>query len=654
MDAGSRASPPPMAHPTPPSWSSTSWPRRTGRIVGWTALTVALGAAAVVLLPLPPELLSFIIDDSFGATLHYVAASGQGSEMRLISTYGPLGFVYYPIYLPETFRWLVILQAAFGAVIAWGLVWVGRVAWGSPWGAAFLVAGTVPLFGPPDVRFWMLPLLAVLVELPVGRRAPTALRLALGAAIGAATLIKITFLVNAAVVLVPLGIADLLVRRRAPLPALSAGSTILIAWLALGLGWTDWLSYLDWSLREITPGYSPAMQVPTTPGLVLHAVVVSLALLLAGALLAWHRTRATWWASAFAMAGLLFGLFKAGFVRADAHVLLTSFGLLAGALALAVLSVRSPQRIAVALLLVVVLPGSLLWHALAFHGMPNYVLFAAVSPTAIVDRLRSLPKLLFSDALAQAHTRRIAEMRATHPVPMQQMPGTVDVYPYHQSVLLAYGAEFRPRPVFQSYMAYTPRLAHANAEFLESERAPRWILFTPATIDGRFPTLDDAAVWPLLLSRYRLADEAEPFAILERRSTPLSWRLVPLGRAETTTDTAIAVPSGLVWARIDVHETLGDRVVSTLFTGPYVWMDVTGADGRVERYRLVPAIARDGFLLSPVIGDTQNFMTLMQRGAGGLSERTLRSLTVHVTSPFENPCGPRTVGVEFFQLVIGD
>ena len=214
-----------MALPTPPSWSSPdSWPRRTGRSAGWTALAVALAAAAVVLLPLPPQLLSFIIDDSFGATVHYVAAQGQSAETRLISTYGPLGFAYYPIYLPETFHWLVTLQAAFGAVIAWGLSWVGWAAWRSPWGAAFVVAGTAPFLGAPDVRFWMLPLLAVLVGLPVGRRSPTALRLALGAAIGAAALVKVRFLVYAAAVLVPLGAADLLVRRRVPLPALTQAS----------------------------------------------------------------------------------------------------------------------------------------------------------------------------------------------------------------------------------------------------------------------------------------------------------------------------------------------------------------------------------------------------------------------------------------------
>ena len=50
---------------------------------------------------------------------------------------------------------------------------------------------------------------------------------------------------------------------------------MLIVWLTLGLGWSDWLAYLDWSLREITPGYSTAMQVPATPWLVIHAVVVS-------------------------------------------------------------------------------------------------------------------------------------------------------------------------------------------------------------------------------------------------------------------------------------------------------------------------------------------------------------------------------------------
>ena len=50
---------------------------------------------------------------------------------------------------------------------------------------------------------------------------------------------------------------------------LAAAATALGGWWLLGLGGSDLFAYLDWSLREITPGYTPAMQVRTSPALVL-------------------------------------------------------------------------------------------------------------------------------------------------------------------------------------------------------------------------------------------------------------------------------------------------------------------------------------------------------------------------------------------------
>ena len=617
---------------------------------GWAALVVALIGLAAVVLPFDPMFLSFSIDGGFGATLHYEAATRQSAGTHLISTFGPLGFAYYPVYLPETFGRLLAVSALFAAVLGWGLAWIGWAAWASPWGAAVAIAACAPFVGTPDVRFLLLPILAVCIELP-RPRAPAALRIALGAAIGLSALVKTTFFTAAVLALAPLILRDLLSRRALPLLALSAAGAAVVAWLGLGLSAAEWLAYLDWSTRDVGPGYSAAMQLPTAPALVVHAVAVAVATLLAAVLLARRGHRTDWWAPGLAMAGLLFLLFKAGLVRADVHVFITSFGLLVCGIVLAVLWGPSPRRIAAGALLVGALPGALLWHAVAVQSAPTSRLYRAVGPAEIVDRLSRTADLIWGDALARAHAQHAAEMRAA--VPLPPLSGPVDVYSYEQSVLLASGLTFRPRPVFQSYMAYTPRLARANAEFLAGDGAPRWIVLQPETIDRRFPAIDDAAAWPILLTHYRAEGRVGSYALLERRATALSWRLLPLGRLHTATDTPIEVPPGLVWARIDVGETLADRVAAALFAAPYVFMDVTFANGAPWRYRLVPAVARDGFLLSPLIGATPDLIALMQSGAEALRARDLAQLRVRVESPFGNPWEPRTVDVELFQVQIG-
>src|SRR5262249_47436055 len=155
--------------------------------------------------------------------------------------------------------------------------------------------------------------------------------------------------------------------------------------------------------------------------------------------------------------------------------------------------------------------------------------------------------------------RSLATIRGGLALP--PVAGAIDSYSYDQSLLIAYGDDFRPRPVFQSYMAYSPRLAHAHAEVLLGDRAPQWVLFRDAPIDGALPALDDAPSWPLLLTRYRVAQDLGQFVLLQRRPTPLAWHLEPIAHVSAATGTTIAVPpaaGALIWARIDLHDTARD------------------------------------------------------------------------------------------------
>src|SRR5215468_5234938 len=283
-------------------------PMWVARIAGWVALCASLIAAAGALLPLSPE----TYREGFYATLHLPLAQ---SDTHLISTFGPLGFLFFPVYLPQTFAWLFALRAVLAAATCWALAWLGYAAWRGPWGAAVAVAACAPFFASPDVWFLLLPLLAALMEL-TGLPVPGALRLVLGAAIGMASLIKFSFLLAAIAVLAPLTAAAVL-RRRVPLLTIGALLGGGVAWAATGHGWSDWLVYLDWSGREISPGYSNAMQLPADRNLTQHAAAVTVGVWAAGALLAWWRLRRAAWAVVLALATTLFLIFKAGFVRAD-------------------------------------------------------------------------------------------------------------------------------------------------------------------------------------------------------------------------------------------------------------------------------------------------------------------------------------------------
>jgi len=618
------------------------------RRLGCLALASALLVAAGALLPVPPTLLQPHLD-SFGAALHYTAASSAIVGSQTISTFGPLGFVFYDVYLPQTFVWLLLIRVGLAAVTCWALAWLGLAVWQSPWIAALAIVASAPWLASPDVWFLTLPFLAVLLELPQ-RRAPKALAIALGASIGLVSLVKFSCLVAAAGVLVPLALADA-AERRVP-------STTLAALVAAGLGWLaarqplgEMVTWLSVSTREITAGYPNAMQLPANPFLLLHTGIVTLAVLaLAWPLLRPHA-RLRRWAGWVACGETLYVLVRAGFVRADVHIYITVFGLLIVALWIG-LTLGRGQAAAAALVVAAAGVGGLWWHATLTLGPPRDS-FAPIYAGSALSRLMMLPFVVAGDALAEADARARAELRATNPLPA--LAGSVDVYPSEQALVLAHGLNYRPRPVFQSYMAYTPSLEAANADALRGVAAPDWILFHVLPIDGRLPALDDAASWPLLLTRYRFTGTAGNFAILQRRDTARTSHFEPLARIEARTGETIAVPdasAGPVWVRLSLQPSLRDRVVTTLFAAPMTWINLTRADGSVRHYRIVPALARAGFMLSPVITDTAEFEALLAPAEVAGSPLAARSFSVEQGPQLGVADGTRPLTVELSRFVV--
>lgn len=199
--------------------------------------------------------------------------------------------------------------------------------------------------------------------------------------------------------------------------------------------------------------------------------------------------------------------------------------------------------------------------------------------------------------------------------------GSIDVISFEQHLLLGGDPRrWRPRPVIQSYSAYSRRLASMNAARLRAVDGPEWLIVAPQTIDNRLPTMDDAAAWEVLRTHYRLARRHErSHLVLERRprpDTPPAW--FTEARTVSATDW-VDVPAtrsddGL-YVSIECPRGIGNRLVALVWKPPLRLLDVRLSSGKTMRYRLPSAIAKAGFLIQPLIVDTDGLADWLEGNA---------------------------------------
>ena len=599
-------------------------------------LGIALSVIALVLFPpWVPSMPRAGLDPSWAAVLSHAYNKGWQFGNDIVFTFGPLGFVYSNLFNPQNYAVAIAVWSVIAVIFALSvtlLVSSLRLAECAVILLSLLIAfraGIVDsaLFNDPVL--FLVPLLLVLAcahpNTGVARWLVPGL-LALSALSG---LIKFTFALLGITTVLLLDAYRLILHRRIPIyfPAYLLFAALFF--VAAGQRLADFPAYIAGSIA-ITQGYSEAMQIFGEPRWSLFTPELVLFLLTCGTFLTMAcylelrrsqesgtRVRIV---ALIALALFLFIVFKAGFVRHDIHTLIAWSGLSAG---IAVYSAHLLRAIAgvpwrLVLLLFCALSSALvLSRQSGLLGEPVSVHLSKKSAVSIVDRLRAAQALLLGDGLSQLRNRREAALeriRTAHPI--SHIPGTVDIYPWDAAVILAHGFEYRPRPVFQSFTVYNESLASINRSHLHSERAASTLLFDMATIDGRFVAEDEGFGWPDILAWYDFRGFASVQHLrLQRRTNSRMTRWRPLAASNTTWSQPVTVPAseGLVWVQIALRHTLSGRLANILFKSPTIEFTLILDDGTERHYRLVPGIARQGFLLSPVVDSVERFASLFDK-----------------------------------------
>jgi hypothetical protein len=211
---------------------------------------------------------------------------------------------------------------------------------------------------------------------------------------------------------------------------------------------------------------------------------------------------------------------------------------------------------------------------------------------------------------------------------------SADILPWEVTALLANGAPYRPRPVPQSYSAYTRPLQLANAAFFAPIRspglpaAPEQVVVSVNDIDGRLPiSLDSPAIRTILETHafshtgsrgslvFGPAGHGIPLGPKTVVSGELSWRSRGQGGFSST---PIPLPGqgSIAWLSVDLRATLSRSTASILFRSFPVFLDYLDANGTVvESYRIVPKAVTD-LLVFPLIKNNEELLGMVERRAG--------------------------------------
>jgi hypothetical protein len=587
-----------------------------------------------IFVPVAPEMPSGELDPSWVFGINQAVAQGLSFGRDIIFTFGPYAAVYTKIFHPGTDHLMLAGGLMLAVCFYLAAIRCFRIAH-SHFALLLLILIMATLGYAKDAMYFFYTLMvgswlvaAVAVRPWEGARpavwyAELAL---LYAPFALLPLIKVSAL-SACGAVTALSMLQLAMHRQwlsMGVIALSQVTTTMLLWLGAGQSLGDMpLFFLN--AIPIFAGYTEAMATFGNSWEIL--LYIGGAAAIVGVLYRGINTdpasRLIWLLMFLA---ILFLALKAGFVRHDGHALLSGKMLL---LAAVLGCMISPGRLTATALILAVFAWMKIDAGYIRTGTDQLLSSLVSTYSTAGDGLRM--RWSEPDELERRYSARLSELRRQGGIP--PLAGTTDIYSHDQSYLLASENRWRPRPVFQSYAAYTAGLLALNRAHLEGKNAPDNILLRLQPIDYRLPGLEDGASWPVMLTRYEPVGMIGRYLHLKKRQTE---EVVPAMPASITTISAdigseaeLPAHDGVVIARIDLYPSLLGRFWTTMFKTAAPQLELQLRDGSTRSFRLVAGMAGSPFLVSPFVGTAEEF-GLLYAGAGTLDHNLVRAVTVRI------------------------
>jgi hypothetical protein len=321
----------------------------------------------------------------------------------------------------------------------------------------------------------------------------------------------------------------------------------------------------------------------------------------------------------------LFLAFKHGFVRHSVnHVVIFSWCTLI-VVSLCLPKVRGVriQKFSYLLYFYVLVIAFIFWIPLGTSSPRS------VTPDMAIKNLTYLfnPSSLHSSIQANSNNNLAVEKLPTSMTSIVENK-KVDIVPWEISLVAANNLNWKPRPIFQSYSAYTTTLDNLNFKSLSAE--PRdYIFYDFSAIDGRHPFFDEPRTFSYIFCNYKLnsylpkSSQQNKFSyptnllLLEKLSSSGCSPSVSTGKTSTirwnNSQHIEASDRSIILAKVKFTYSLFGKIYKSLFRSPPVTMQVTYADGSKRDYRIIPENSDNGVIVSHLPKDDNEALSFFHR-----------------------------------------
>jgi hypothetical protein len=570
------------------------------------------------------------LDPSWKFGMNQAMAQGFSFGQEIIFTFGPYASIYTKMYHPAT-DFMMMSGSLYLALSYWiCLIFLTKdVRW--PWLLAFCTILVVMRY-LPDTLLFSFPLLVGLAsfkitssqyKISVKSKATIFYFALLFAPFGLLPLIKGPLIILCGTIVFLSGAFFIANKHRvlAITCLISPTVSMMLFWLAAGQAVISLPHYFI-AMIPIIFGYTEAMALQGSMSQVILYLFAS-AFLLFSIILQKPLSTTT----KIFLFGIyfvfLFLSFKAGFVRHDGHAVISGSSILIAALSL---SFIFNTRIIFFVIVFALIAGGYAvnrYHTTSIRQMANdYKTIYLSAWNGFKNRIKykSWPKSDFDAAV------KSLKYQAAFPV----LLGTTDIYSYNQSYLISSGNIWSPRPILQSYSVYTPLLAEENKKHLLGVKAPSNIIFKVEPIDGRIPSIEDGASWPVLLANYQPIQVVNDFLLLRKKEN--SSEIVESLKLKSEKyffgeNVDLPFSDYPIFIYLDIRKTFFGRLASILFKSGQLQITLELKNGTKRQYRMIADMAKSGFLISPLIENTAEFGMLYNK-RGYLNGKLVKSFAI--------------------------